>query len=399
MGALGGRLCGQDPRPSSLSARAVAALVKEFGELKGSVMKVGQMLSYADTSLTPEARKALAVLQVMSPPSAWAHVQSTINEDLGDRGPSLLKRLEAEPVASASIGQVHRSTLDDGARVAVKVRHPDIEESIRSDFCSAAFGTMFARLTAPGVNVEEALVEAQARFLEECDYDLEARRQTRFRQLFAGHMAITIPALYPEWSSRRVLTTVWHDGLDIESFLVRAPFVGERVRAARALYEFYVGSLYRHGLFNADPHPGNLLFAPDGRVTILDHGCVREFEPALAQALAELSRAVRKDDAHLAQSSLARLGMRVPTADFDGTREILRGLYAPLLKTGRRAVDPEHAITTHQVTKLKQALLRLRLPGNLMFLFRTRVGLYAVLARLGAKLNWIELEEELADDV
>jgi predicted unusual protein kinase regulating ubiquinone biosynthesis (AarF/ABC1/UbiB family) len=397
MGALGGRLSGQEPRTSSLSARMVAALVKEFGELKGSIMKVGQMLSYADLSLTPEARKALAVLQTNSPPSPWSHVQATINEDLGGQGADLLKRLETEPVASASIGQVHRSTLADGTPVAVKVRHPDIEESIRSDFRSAAFGTMFARLVAPGVNAEEALVEAQTRFLEECDYELEARRQTRFRQLFAGHMSITIPALYPEWSSRRVLTTAWHDGLDIESFLIRAPFVGERVRAARALYEFYVGALYRYGLFNADPHPGNLLFAPDGCVTILDHGCVREFEPGLTEALAELSRAVRKDDARLAQASLARLGMSVPTADFDGTREILRGLYAPLLTAGRRAVSPEHAITTHQVTKLKQVLLRVRLPGNLMFLFRARVGLYAVLARLGSKLNWIELEEELAD--
>jgi predicted unusual protein kinase regulating ubiquinone biosynthesis (AarF/ABC1/UbiB family) len=92
--------------------------------------------------------------------------------------------------------------------------------------------------------------------------------------------------------------------------------------------KFNVGTLYRYGLFNADPHPGNLLFAPDGRVTILDHGCVREFEPALTEALAGLSRAVRRDDARLAQASLARLGMRVPTADFDGTREILRGLYA-----------------------------------------------------------------------
>jgi predicted unusual protein kinase regulating ubiquinone biosynthesis (AarF/ABC1/UbiB family) len=397
IGALAGRLRGEEFNIGSLPPEAVARLVETLGELKGVAMKAGQILSYVDGSLSPEARRLLAVLQVMSQPTAFTHIQRIIVEDLGPRGRTLLARLEREPVASASIGQVHRAVREDGTRVAVKVRHPGIEEAIRADFKTAAVGTFFANLAVAGANVEGFVAEAEARFLEECDYRLEARRQIRFGEIFAGHASITIPAVHLDVCGPRVLTSTWHDGAGLDAFLGTAAYAAERVRAARALYEFYVGTLYRHGLFNADPHPGNLLFAPDGHVTILDHGCVREFAPDVVVCLARLSRAVRADDARDIQAALLALGVTDPARDFDVTRSILRGFYAPLLEPGRHRVEPDQAISMGQVAKLKKSLLRLRLPGKLMFLFRIRIGLYAVLARMGARLDWIELEEELAD--
>jgi predicted unusual protein kinase regulating ubiquinone biosynthesis (AarF/ABC1/UbiB family) len=397
IGALAGRLRGEEFNIGSLPPEAVSRLVETLGELKGVAMKAGQILSYVDGSLSPEARRLLAVLQVMSQPTAFTHIQRIIVEDLGPRGRTLLARLEREPVASASIGQVHRAVREDGTRVAVKVRHPGIEEAIRADFKTAAIGTFFANLAVAGANVEGFVAEAEARFLEECDYRLEARRQIRFGEIFAGHASITIPAVHLDVCGPRVLTSNWHDGAGLDAFLDTAAYAAERVRAARALYEFYVGTLYRHGLFNADPHPGNLLFAPDGHVTILDHGCVREFAPDVVVCLARLSRAVRADDARDIQAALLALGVTDPARDFDVTRSILRGFYAPLLEPGRHRVEPDQAISMGQVAKLKKSLLRLRLPGKLMFLFRIRIGLYAVLARMGARLDWIELEEELAD--
>lgn len=397
VGALAGRLRGEEFNFGSVSPEAIARLVESMGELKGVAMKAGQILSYVDGSLPPEARRLLSVLQVMSQPTALALIQRTISEDLGARGRALLARLEPTPVASASIGQVHRALRENGTRVAVKVRHPGIEEAIRADFKTAAIGSFFAHLAVPGANVEGFVVEAEARFLEECDYVLEARRQIRFGEIYAGHVSITIPSIHRDLCGPRVLTSTWHEGAGLEAFLGSAVFAAERVRAARALYEFYVGTLYRHGLFNADPHPGNLLFAPDGRVTILDHGCVREFDRDVVTWLARLSRAVRADDPGDIQTALVAIGMIHPTRDFDVTRAMLRGFYAPLLEPGRHRVEPDQAISMGQVAKLKKSLLRMRLPGKLMFLFRIRIGLYAVLARIGAKMDWIELEEELAD--
>jgi predicted unusual protein kinase regulating ubiquinone biosynthesis (AarF/ABC1/UbiB family) len=397
MDALAGRLRGEEFGLARLSPEALAKLVESLGELKGVAMKVGQILSYVDASLGPDARRMLSVLQVMSQPTAFPEILQIIRDDLGAHGRALLGRLERDPVASASIGQVHRSLLDDGTRVAVKVRHPGIDEAIRADFRTATIGTMFARLTAPGMNLEEVLAEAKDRFLEECDYALEARRQSRFRAMYAGHPFIAIPAIHPDLCGPRVLTSTWHDGLDLEAFLAAAPWQAERARASRALYEFYVGTLYRHRLFNADPHPGNLLFSADGRVTILDHGCVREFDRDLVAGLVRLSRAIRDDDIAGTRDALTAVGMADSLQEFDATRVLLRGFYAPLLDSGRHAVTPDHAISIRQVAKMKKSLLRMRLPGKLLFLFRIRIGLYAVLARIGARLDWQALEEELAE--
>jgi predicted unusual protein kinase regulating ubiquinone biosynthesis (AarF/ABC1/UbiB family) len=399
LGALAGRMRGRDLNLGSLSPKALVQLVESFGELKGIAMKVGQILSYVDGSLDPEARQFLAVLQFYSQPTPFAQIEQTIREDLGARSQDLLARLEREPVAAASIGQVHRAVLEDGTPVAVKVRHPGIDTAIRADFKAAAIGKVMARAFAPGVDIAEIVEEAQARFLEECDYALEARRQGRFVELFAGHESIAIPPVHLDWSGPRVLTTGWRGGATLEAFLESQPSSGARERAARSLYEFYVGTLYRHGLFNADPHPGNLVFSPEGNVTILDHGCVREFDRETVTGLVRLSRAVRADDEHRIQAALSAIGMPRAAADFDVTRGLLRGFFAPLLTPGRRAIPADRAVAMGETVKFKRKLMKVRLPGKLMFLFRIRFGLYAVLSRIGAELDWAALEDELAGDL
>ncbi|MGD0838909.1 MAG: AarF/ABC1/UbiB kinase family protein [Polyangia bacterium] len=393
---MAGRLLGAGGGLAQLSPESLGRLVESLGELKGVAMKVGQLLSYLDPSLSPEARRMLSILQVMSQPTPFSRIVKIIADDLGLGARPLLAHLEREPVASASVGQVHRSCLGDGTRVAVKVRHPGADEAIAADFKTAAIGTLFARLVAPGLGLEEVLAEAKDRLLEECDYLLEARRQARFRDLYAGHPVITIPEVHPEACGARVLTTTWHDGLGLEAFLAAAPFQAERVRASRALYEFYVGALYRHRVFNADPHPGNLCFAADGRVTIFDHGCVCQLDQSLVAALLQLSRSVQADDTSGTQAALSAMGMLDPSRDFEITRTLLRGFYAPLLASGRQRVTPAHAISMAGLARMRKSLARIRLPGKLAFLFRIRIGLYAVLARLDARLDWRELEAELA---
>ena len=399
LGALAGKMHGRASNLGSLSPEALARLVESFGELKGIAMKVGQILSYVDGSLDPEARRLLAVLQLYSQPTPFAQIEQTIQEDLGTRGRALLACLEREPVATASIGQVHRAEREDGTPVAVKVRHPGIDIAIRADFQAAAIGKVMARVFAPGVDIADIIEEAQARFLEECDYVLEARRQTRFSELFAGHESIAIPAVHLDWSGPRVLTTTWCEGANLEAFLRSRPLSEARERAARSLYEFYVGTLYLHGLFNADPHPGNLLFSSEGRVTILDHGCVREFDSDTVAGLVRLSRAIRADNQRQIQGALSAIGMPKPSADFDVTRGLLRGFFAPLLTPGRHAIPADQAVAMGETVKLKRKMMKMRLPGKLMFLFRIRFGLYAVLSRIGAELDWAALEDELAGNL
>jgi predicted unusual protein kinase regulating ubiquinone biosynthesis (AarF/ABC1/UbiB family) len=388
LGAVAGRFKGNEMNLGSLSPESLSHLVESFGELKGVAMKVGQILSYVDGSLDPEARRLLSVLQVSSQPTPFSQIEQTIREDLGARADDLLGRIERSPASTASIGQVHRAVRKDGTGVAVKVRHPGIDQAIRADFKAASVGKLMARAFAPGVDVAEMIEEAQSRFLEECDYALEAKRQERFARLFAGHELVRIPEVHPDWCGARVLTTTWKNGVGLEDFLAQTGPGEARERAARALYEFYIGALYRHGLFNADPHPGNVLFEPDGRAAILDHGCVREFDRRMVEALIELSRAVRSDNARRIRSALSAIGVPEPADNYDTTRVLLRSFYAPLLEPGRHAVPADRAVPMGEAVSLKRKLMKMRLPGKLMFLFRIRFGLYAVLARVGAELDW-----------
>ncbi|MCC6527406.1 MAG: hypothetical protein IT373_32460 [Polyangiaceae bacterium] len=386
-------------KDGAVDAAGVERLVRSLGELKGVAMKMGQILSYVDDAVPAETRALLGVLRTWSPATAFDRIEAILREDLGDRAAELQATLERTPASSASIGQVHRARLPDGTPVAVKVRHPGIDDAIRADFRAARAGTVLSALLAPGVNVKELIAEAQAGFLEECDYALEARRQRRFGELYARHDRLVIPAVHERFSSGRVLTTTWHDGATLEAFVAGAPPAATTAALGAALYEFYVGSLYRHGLFNADPHPGNLLFDDRGRVVVLDHGCVREFDDATVAALAALSRAVRLDARAAVRSALVQLGARDPGDGkrYDATRELLRAFYGPVLEPGSRTPSAGLSRSFAEVAATKRSILRMHLPGKLLFLFRIRFGLYAVLARLSAELDLQALEAALAD--
>ncbi len=374
-------------------------LVAGLGELKGLPMKLGQILSYLELDLPEEARALMALLQRQSPATPWPVVEAVVRDELGSDAEALLAGLERSPVSIASIGQVYRGRLPDGAEVAVKVRHPAIDEAIRSDLRAARVGTGVGGLIVPGMGAtaRDFVAELEARLLEECDYRLEAERQRTFAALFAAHPVILVPAVHGRWCGPRVLTTSWADGQDFETFRLAAS-QERRNRAGEALFDFYVGALYRHGLFHADPHPGNYEFRADGRVVVFDYGCVREFEPEVARAFAALAAAVRADDRARIVAALAGLGAK-PSADdaaFQHLRGLLRSFFGPLLRPGPRPVEGRIVVDMGQVMRDKLALARLRLPGRMMFLFRIRFGLYAVLSRLGAVCDWAALEQRFA---
>jgi predicted unusual protein kinase regulating ubiquinone biosynthesis (AarF/ABC1/UbiB family) len=365
-------------------------LAVQLGELKGTAMKVGQILSYLDTELPEEAKRLLAVLQVSSQPTPFDEIAKAAP-------PELLATMERQPVATASIGQVHRATLPDGTRVAVKVKHPGIEQAIAADFRSAAAGSALPGLVMPGV--AEVIGEARDTLLAECDYAAERKWQERFGALYAGHPSIAVPEVHGAWCSDRVLVTTWCDGLTFENFCASASQQA-RDRAGCALYEFYVGSVYRFGLFNGDPHPGNLLFRDDGSLIVLDYGCVKEFRPQLVRALAALSRAVRADDPRAIRHALVELGAAEPDEKaYAVTRQLLRGFFGPVLIPGPHRVESGLSLDLREILKDKLAVARMRLPPKLLFLFRIRFGLHSELTRLKSVADWGALEERFVTSV
>ncbi len=380
--------------------KQLAKVITSIGRLKGIAMKLGQIMSYIDMAMPDELKDALSVLQTHAQPMTFGQVRGLVSEELGERGPKLLAHMEPEPVSAASIGQVHRAQLPDGTPVAVKIQYPEIAKAIENDFGPASVGTKMASLFYPNAHIDDFVKEARERFLEECDYLHEAHCQDRFAALYADHPVLTVPAVHGDYCARKVLTTTFVEGAELDPFLAGAPSQADRNRIGEALFEFYLGSLFRHQLYNCDPHPGNYLFVPDGRVAMLDHGCTRQFDARFVAKLANLTRAVHADEPDAIHRALLGLKMvrEGKKYDYDTIHEFLQSFYGPMLTDEVTAVDLSSAMEMREVVKKKQQLMKFSLPGEFLFLLRIRFGRMAVLARLDARANWYRLEKRYVDD-
>lgn len=389
------------PALASSDQASLEVLVSRLGELKGIPMKLGQFVGFLELDLPEEVRRLFAVLQTQSQATPFSVIEETLRADLGEAAAPLLAGMLQPPVSIASIGQVHQAVMPGGERVAVKVRHPGIEEALRSDLSGAVAATAIARLLLPGIGASacDFVEEAKERFLEECDYQLEAERQQLFGRIFEGHQNIVVPQVFSAWCGPRVLTTTWEDGRDFDAVVAGAP-QAVRDRAGRALFDAYVGTLYRHGVFHADPHPGNYRFREDGRMVLFDYGCVRVFRPQEVAAFIGLVDAVRAGDEEGMRASLRGLGAE-PDASaeaFARVRQLLEGFFAPMLTPGAHSVASRIVVDVRQIASDKLAIARMRLPGKLLFLLRIRFGLYSVLARLGAVCDWSTIEAGWAEE-
>jgi ribosomal protein L7/L12 len=294
-------------RQRSSSAESVYKIAASLGELKGVPMKIGQLLSYIDSSLPEDTRATLSALQTHSRPMPLARVLDIIRRQLGPAGDRLAASIAPAPVASASIGQVYRGRLPDGTEVAVKVRYPGIVKAIESDFGPAALASRMAALVYPALRIDRFVREARARIIDECDYGAEARFQTQLAERFADHPVISIPAVHAAYCGDRVLTTTWVNGLHLDDFLATDPSQDTRDRFGDALLDFYVGSLVRWGVLSGDPHPGNYLFCADGRLAIIDHGCTRTLDAA-GDRLARVTLALEAESPARVNDAIAELG-------------------------------------------------------------------------------------------
>jgi ribosomal protein L7/L12 len=329
---------------------AESAVAASLGELKGVTMKMGQLLGHTELGLPRRLTAALSALHTHAQPLALDELRGVLEADLGHAGRVLGARMHATPIAAGSLGQVHRAALPDGTPVAVKVLYPGIAATIGRDLWPATVTSRLATLLYRRAPLGVWVRDVRDRVREECDYRLEAERQQRFLARYAGHADLVVPAVHPAWSGARVLTTDLVEGRHLGAFLEAAPGAADKARAARALFGFFVGSLVHHGAYHCDPHPGNYLFLPDGRVALLDFGAVRELPPAAAERLARFIE--------------------------------------PFLR------DEEAAFTPLGAQRLDQVLARARqleVAAELPFLLRMLFGLAATLGQLGARANWHRL--------
>lgn len=272
-------------------------LVDELGRLKGSVMKVGQLLAlYGEYFLlTPEVVDILRTLQNDSPPLAWPALEPVLRAELGEARLAELD-IDPEPLAAASLGQVHRARRrSDGRELCVKIQYPGVAESVDSDLDTASMLLMFSRLLPTGLNPQDLLAEVREMLHREVDYRQELAAVQRFRELLAGDDRYRVPEPFPDYSTRRVLALSYEPGLLVEGPEVRALSQSRRNRLGAAALELFLREFFAWGLVQTDPHFGNYRVQSgpsqdEDRLVLLDFGAARHFSDAFLGAYHEMVR-------------------------------------------------------------------------------------------------------------
>ncbi len=375
----------------------------ELGRMKGALMKLGQMASYLDEGLPEPLRQALSQLQSNAPPMATELVVATVEAELGRPIGELFVEFDPEPIAAASIGQVHRAIVVDPATgaeraVAVKVQYPGIGEAIESDLRNADLLGTILRQGFGGLDPEEMVDEIKLRLTEELDYRIEARNQSDFADNFRGHPFIRIPEVLPAFSTTRVLTSELVVGFGWQELLERPQ--AERDRAGEIIFRFVFRSLYTLGVFNGDPHPGNYLFHDDGTVTFLDFGLVKHFTPTEMDTFASMVEAAAVDrDAATFRAVLERAGMLRPDAPVstEDVGEYFSHFYAAVRDDAEMTWTSEYAssIVRHTFDRSSPISQYATVPRAFVFIQRINLGLYALLGELHARGNYRRIAAEL----
>jgi predicted unusual protein kinase regulating ubiquinone biosynthesis (AarF/ABC1/UbiB family) len=381
-----------------LALRTAQDVADTLGAMKGVLMKLGQMASYLDEGLAPGVRRTLARLQDSVPPMSPELAAQVVQEELGQPPERAFATWDPEPIAAASIGQVHRAITRDGRAVAVKVQYPGIAEAIAADLQNVALLGRMLKITAPAQDVDSLLAELRERVLEEIDYRREAASQARFAEFYDGHPTITVPAIVDELSTRRLVTSDLADGARFAE-LAEWP-QRERDLAAETIYRFVFRSLYELHAFNGDPHPGNYLFSGDGQVIFLDFGLVKNFTLDEIQPLANMARTLCVlGDPEAFRRSLEVAGFLQPDAPLstETVVEHLAVFYATIRQRGPATLTPDYASSVvRRFFDVRSPVAKyVSIPRSYVVLQRINLGLFAVLGDLTATADWRAIAEEI----
>jgi len=380
--------------------RTAEDVARELGQMKGVVMKAGQMLSFILDGLPPEARRMLESLQANVEPMAPSLAAAVVEAELGAPPEDVFLDWDPIPAAAASIGQVHKAVTRDGRIVAVKVQYPGLDSTIGSDLDNAQMiYRMVSAVALKSLDVQGLVDELRARMADELDYRLEASCQSEFAERYRGHPFVKVPDVISEYSSRRILTSEWVDALSWEEFLAVSDEPA-RQRAAETIFRFVQGAIYRVGVFNGDPHPGNYLFGHDGSVTFIDFGLVKRWAPGEFEGLIPIIDPLFQRDAAGVVAQMESSGFLAEGHDLD-PESVLEYVSAPYASYFTDTFTFTEDFTQGVIRGLlevggpnAEVMHKLTMPPSFVILDRVVWGMSALLGRLGARNRWRAILDE-----
>ncbi|MFI6777593.1 ABC1 kinase family protein [Nocardia sp. NPDC050412] len=403
---FGKKLAGGDKGEinAQLNQKAAEQLFTVLGELKGGAMKFGQALSVMEAAVPEEFgehyREALTKLQAAAPPMPAETVHRVLDQQLGTQWRQRFKSFDDTPAASASIGQVHKAVWSDGRAVAVKVQYPGADEALRADLKTLSRMTGLIASVIPGADVKPLLAEITDRTEEELDYRNEAANQRAFAKAFDGHPEIVVPKVVA--SAPKVIVTEWLNGIPVSQIIKQGVEDPEGTRALRnrvagLMGKFHFSSPETVGLLHADPHPGNFMMLPDGKLAVIDFGACAPMPDGFPEVLGRMLALELDERFDELVELMYDSGWVIPgrTVTDKEIADYLRPFTDPIQtdsfhftrKWMQRVAGKASEIGSPDM-KTARAL---QLPAQYVMIFRVLGGSVGILAQLDAELPFMQL--------
>lgn len=380
------------------NARRIAGTMKE---LRGPMMKVGQLLSTHAEALPGEYGEVLRSLQASAPPMRYDTIRDVIEMDLGGTPEELFADFSREALAAASLGQVHRARLKDGTEVAVKVQYPGAAAGVDGDLKNLKLGASLVKnlladtIKNDRLDLTPVAEEIAEHLAQETDYCREAYNAQLLGRLFEGVDWVHIPRVHLSHSGLRTITYDYVDGVDLGEALAKGSQERRDLIVTRLSDAFWFQML-RGGVLHADPHPGNYRILPDGRLGILDFGCVKIFNEPFLAAFADMVRHRMEGDTTKLDAAMTALGLLHDTDDADARRDMYR--IADYFSAGLSTDEPfsfeDYSYVQGARDLVMYFLQARRIPPSqrdMIFMTRVVLGYYEYFSRAKSRLNFHQM--------
>jgi predicted unusual protein kinase regulating ubiquinone biosynthesis (AarF/ABC1/UbiB family) len=402
VGGLAAKLAGQRYLGLTLDRDKHASELRvALGGLKGPLMKAAQLISTIPDALPPEYARELAQLQANAPAMGWAFVRRRMASELGPDWQSKFAKFDKEASFAASLGQVHRATLQDGIEAAAKLQYPDMASALEADLNQLKLIFAVGQRFDPAIRTDEIHAEITTRLREELDYRREARHVALYRHMLRDESGVHVPEVVPSHSTDRLLTMTWLQGEPLLNW--KSHSQEDKDRLATHMFRAWYVPFYSYGVIHGDPHLGNYTVRPDGTVNLMDFGCVRIFPPRFVRGSIELYRALMTDDMARAVAAYEDWGFTGLTHEMIAVLNRWAAfLYGPLMDDRPRRLT-EGMVEGHGREMAQNVFGELRRMGGVrpprefVFMDRAAIGLGAVFIHLRASINWHRLFESLIE--
>ncbi len=395
----GGKALNREVSKEQLDEENAKDIYDGLKSLKGSALKMAQMLSMEKNMLPRAYVEQFSLAQFSVPPLSAPLVKQLIRKNLGADPEVIFDTFATQSVNAASIGQVHQATKN-GKKLAVKIQYPGVANSIGSDL-SIVKPVAIRMFNLQGQDVDKFFKEVENKLLEETDYELELKQSQQITQECSVVPNMLFPNYYPEWSRKRILTMDWMEGIHLSEYTEQENTNPEtNQKLGQTLWDFYMFQMHGLKKVHADPHPGNFLVSPNNELIALDFGCIKEIPENFYKPYFELSRPENLENEQAFQNILTELEILLPN---DGDKEIkfFTALFHRMLTLFTQpfhsdSFDFSDPVFWNQIASLSEEFTQdkewRKMNGNrgsehFIYINRTFFGLYSLLFDLKAKVN------------